>query len=125
MRVLNTVSASSTWLFEVADLNPKGKSLFPELLDWLKDRYNFKTAPETAEAIEGKEGLQFKKGAYQAREEVFVDVDLTIFNDGVLAKTSSSTEDTDRFVEDVISGIVLDFSLTFDQNMIRRKIYLR
>lgn len=124
MRVLNVVSASSTWLFEIADLNPKGKSLFPELLDWLKDRYNFKTAPETAEAIEGKEGLQFKKGAYQAKEEVFVDVELTIFNDGVLAKSSSSTEDTDKFIEDVISGVVLDFSLTFDQNMIRRKLYL-
>ena len=124
MRVLNVVSASSTWLFEVADLNPKGKSLFPEVLEWLKDTYNFKVTPETAEAIEGKEGLQFKKGEYQAREEVFVDVELTIFNDGIVAKSSSSTEDTDKFLDNVISSLTAEFSLTFDSSMIRRKLYL-
>jgi hypothetical protein len=124
MRVLNVVSASSTWLFDIADLNPKGKSVFPEILEWLKDRYDFKVAPETAEGIEAKEGLQFKKGAYQAREEVFVDVELSVFNDGFVAKSSSSTEDTDRFLDDVISSAVVDFNLTFDPSMIRRKLYL-
>lgn len=124
MRILNVVSASSTWLFDTADLNPKGKSVFPELLDWLKERYDFKVAPATAEELEGKAGLQFKKGAFQAREEVFVDVELTIFNDGLVAKSSSSTEDTDRFLGDVISGAVADFNLTFDPDMIRRKLYL-
>jgi hypothetical protein len=124
MRVLNVVSASSTWLFDIADLNPKGKSIFPEILEWLKDTYGFKTAPETAESIETKDGLQFKKGVYQAREEVFVDVELTIYNDGVLAKSSSSTDDTDNFLENVISSAVTGFSLTFDPSMIRRKLYL-
>jgi hypothetical protein len=124
MRVLNVVSASSTWLFDIADLNPKGKSVFPEILEWLKDRYDFKVAPETVEGIEAKEGLQFKKGAYQAREEVFVDVELSVFNDGFVAKSSSSTEDTDRFLDDVISSAVVDFNLTFDPGMIRRKLYL-
>lgn len=124
MRVLNVVSASTTWLFDIADLNPKGKSVFPEILEWLKDTYNFKVAPVTEEAIDAKEGLQFKKGIYQAREEVFVDVEMSIFNDGIMAKSSSSTSDTDRFLDNVISSATAEFSLTFDPNMIRRTLYL-
>jgi hypothetical protein len=124
MRVLNIVSADSTWLFDIADLNPKGKSVFPEIIDWLKDTYNFKEAPTTAADLDSGKGLVFKDGEFQAREEVFVDVELTIFNDGLVAKSSSSTEDTDKFLENVISSAVTEFSLSFDPSMIRRKIYL-
>ena len=49
---------------------------------------------------------------------------MTIFNDGIVAKSSSSTEDTDKFLENVISSSVTEFSLAFDPTMIRRKIYL-
>jgi|HubBroStandDraft_6_1064221.scaffolds.fasta_scaffold314734_2 hypothetical protein len=124
MRVLNVVTAASTWLFDIADLNPKGKSVFPEILEWIKDTYSFKEAPETAANLDENKGLTFKGGAFQAREEVFVDVQLTIFNDGVVARSSSSTEDTDRFLENVISSAVTEYSLTFDPSMVRRRIYL-
>jgi hypothetical protein len=124
MRVLNIVSADSTWLFDLADLNPKGKSVFPEIIDWLKDTYNFKEAPTTAADLESGKGLVFKDGQFQAREEVFVDVQLSIFNDGLVAKSSSSTEDTDKFLESVVNSVVIEFNLAFDPNMIRKRIYL-
>jgi hypothetical protein len=124
MRVLNVVAAGSSWLFDIADLNPKGKSVFPEIIDWLKDTYNFKQTPETAADIEAGKGLIFRNGEFQAREEVFVDVQLTIFNDGLVAKSSSSTEDTDKFLENVVSSAVTEFSLAFDPGIVRRKIYL-
>ena len=124
MRVLNVVAARSTWLFELADLNPKGKSLFPEIIDWLKDTYNFKEAPELAAKVDDSKGLPFKKGEFQAREEVFVDVELTMFNDGLVANSSSSTEDTDKFLENVIASAVMEYNLTFDPSMVRRKLYM-
>ncbi len=53
-----------------------------------------------------------------------MDVQLTIFNDGLVARSSSSTEDTDKFLENVVSSAVTEFSLTFDPSMVRRRIYL-
>jgi hypothetical protein len=124
VRVLSVVAARSTWLFDLADLNPKGKSLFPEIIDWLKETYNFAEAPESAAKVDDKNGLPLKKGEFQAREEVFVDVELTLYNDGLIANSSSSTEDTDKFLDNVVTSAVAEFSLTFDPSMVRRKLYL-
>jgi hypothetical protein len=122
--VLNVVAARSTWLFDLADLNPKGKSIFPDIIDWLKDTYHFNKAPKSAADIDENKGLPFKEGEFQAREEVFVAVELTLFNDGLVANSSSSTDDTDKFLEHVIASAVTEFSLTFDPSMIRRRLYL-
>ncbi len=124
MRVMNVVAARSTWLFDLADLNPKGKSLFPEIGEWLKDTYSFKESPEPSAVTDDGKGMIFKKGEFQAREEVFVDVELTLFNDGLVANSSSSTEDTDKFLQNVIDSAVTEFSLTFDPDMLRRRLYL-
>jgi len=124
MRVLNVIAARATWLFEIADLNPKGKSIFPEIIDWLKETYDFDKAPESATDLTENKGLLFKEGAFQAREEMFVSVELTVFNDGLVANSSSSTDDTEKFLENVVTSAVTEFSLTFDPSMIRRKLYL-
>lgn len=126
MKIFNVVAARSTWLFDLADLNPKGKSLFPDMIEWLKDTYNFKDAPnpETVPTADNKNGLPFKRGEYQAREEVFVAVEVTLFDDGLVANSSSSTEDTDRFLENLISTATSEFSLVFDPQIIRRRLYL-
>jgi hypothetical protein len=123
MQKIQTVSAKTTWLFDLADLNPKGKSLFPEILDWLKENYHFQEAPEFPPKDE-KQGLSFKRGEFQAQEEFFVDVELIVFNDGLVAGASSSTEDADRFLVDIMKNASTEFSLTFDQSMIRKKLYL-
>jgi hypothetical protein len=124
MRVLNRVSGSSTWLFEVADLNPKGKSIFPDILEWLKDTYSFKKAPESVTDLDENKGLTFENGEFQAKEEVFVTVQLKLFNDGLVARTSSSTEDADKFLDNVVQSAAAEFSLTFDPGMVRRRLYL-
>jgi hypothetical protein len=126
MKVLNPVAGRTTWLFEVADLNPKGKNIFPELVDWLKDNYHFSESPDPTSKPkpEDNQGIVFKNGEFQAREEVFVKVDLTLFSDGLVANSSSSTEDTEKFLQSVMAEVVADFSLTFDPSMIRRKLFL-
>jgi hypothetical protein len=45
MRVLKVNVARSIWLFPVADLNPAGKALDRELLDWLQELIIFKNIP--------------------------------------------------------------------------------
>jgi len=124
MKVLQHLGARATWLFDTADLNPKGKSLFPDLLDWLKETYRFEQAPKSLPPEGENKGLEFKKGEFQTEEEMFVNVDLTVWNDGLVANSSKTTEDTDKFLGDVLRNATTEFSLTFDPNMVRRKLYI-
>jgi len=124
MQLLNVVTARSIWLFDIAELNPRGKALFPDLFDWLKDVYNFQKVPTSLEDVDATKALVFANGQYQAREEVFVHVELKMYNDGLIANTVSSTRETDRFLDAVLVSAAAEFNLNFKPEMVRKKIYL-
>jgi hypothetical protein len=116
--------ARAIWLFDIRDMNPKGKSIFPELFDWLKDQYNFAKFPKSTAEVDQQGGWSFSDGQFQAKEEVFIDADLAVYNDGLVATTRSSTNDSEAFLENVLESACKDYSLVFDHSMIRRKMYL-
>jgi len=124
MQLLNVSTARSAWLFDIAELNPRGKALFPDLFEWLKDAYDFQKIPSSLTDVDETKAFVFSNGQYQAKEEIFVHVELKIYNDGLIANTQSSTRDTDRFLEDVLISASAEFSLNFRPEMIRKKIYL-
>jgi hypothetical protein len=123
MQKLSYISGRTTWLFDIADLNPKGKNIIPDILDWIKENYHFQEAPEFPPKAENQ-GLSFKRGEFQTQEEFFVEVGLTLFNDGLVASSSSSTEDAEKFLADVMRTASSEFNLVFDVSMIRKKLYL-
>ena len=123
MELLSVLTARSVWLFDLAELNPGGKSVFPELFDWLKETYNFEKAPKSVEDADPTKALVFSRGKYQAQEEIFVHVaELKLYNDGLIATTQSSTRDTDAFLDDVLKTASQEFSLSYKPEMIRRKL---
>jgi len=124
MELLNVIAARSVWLFDIAELNPRGKALFPDLFDWLKDSYNFQKVPSSLTDVDDTKAFVFSTGQYQAKEEIFVGVELKIYNDGLIANTQSSTRDTDRFLEDVLISASAEFSLNFRPEMIQKKLYV-
>jgi hypothetical protein len=124
MELLNINTARATWLFDIRELNPRGKTIMPELLEWLKDTYHFDKAPSSITDLdEQTKALSFERGQFQIKEEIFVDIALKIFNDGIVAETQSSTHDSDSFLEDVLKLAAKDFSLTYKPTMIRNKVY--
>jgi hypothetical protein len=124
MQILNVVSAKSIWLFDINDLNPRGKDVNSELLDWLKDNYYFEKAPKSPNDLDPeKKSLKFEQGRYQIKEEIFISVDLEIYNDGFVANSRSSTQDTDAFLDSLFSLVAKEFSLTYDPGMIRTKMH--
>jgi hypothetical protein len=124
MELINIATARAVWLFDIAELNPRGKTLFPELFEWLKDEYHFDAAPQTISDLDESKALAFLRGTFQIKEEIFVDVELKIFNDGLVASTCSSTHDTDAFLEDVLKSATQEFSLSYKPEMIRKKLYV-
>ena len=121
MQLLNVVNARSTWLFDINDLNPRGKSIMDERIEWLKDAYNFEKAPSSTTDFDESKGRAFKGGHFQVKEEIFVAVDLTLYNDGIIGNSWSSTRDTDAFIEDVLISAAKEFGLTYDPRMVRLK----
>ena len=120
MKLVQIKLARSIWLFDIRDLNPKGKDLVAELVEWIEGKYSFAVAPDPdnpmGEAASAKSaappqqpaphgpgGMTFQRGRFQAQEEIFVEISsLTIYDDGVVVDTTSSTEDGDRFADDLL-----------------------
>jgi hypothetical protein len=130
MKLLNIKAARSVWLFDLQDLNPRGKDIMDDLVDWIKDAYNFKTAPDVSSAIQAvstgaaPQTFAFKGGHFQVREEIFIEVSLEIYNDGLVAQTQSSTHDTDFFLEDLLTSAAKAFGLDYHPSIIREKLYV-
>jgi hypothetical protein len=124
MELLNIITARAVWLFDINEINPRGKSIFPELFEWIEERYQFAKAPKSINDLDETKALTFSNGIFQVREEVFVDVELKLYNDGLIANSRSSTRDSEAFLESVSRAAADEFSLTFSSEIVRRKTYL-
>jgi hypothetical protein len=124
MRKISVGLARSIWLFDTNDLNPTGKSLFPEIMLWLGEKYKFQTFPKSiAEVDKEKQGYIFKVGEFQS-DEGSISVNFSYFADGLVAETWSSTENGDAFLEDLLRSVTQKYGLTFRPDMIRTKQYI-
>ncbi len=124
MELLNVVKARSIWLFDINDLNPRGKSINTELIEWLKGAYGFGKVPSTIYDLDDTKALAFLNGQFQVKDELFLECDLRIYNDGVVADTRSSTKDTDALMKDLLTSAAKEFGLTYKPEIIHTRQYL-
>jgi hypothetical protein len=139
MKLIQTKLARSIWLFDIRDMNPKGKDIIGDLVSWIKESYDFAVAPDSnnplpnatpppttaAPKAEVPLGLTFQRGSFQAEEEIYVAINnLTIYDDGIVIDSASSTEDGDKFGIDLLKSAAQEFALTFDADTVRKRLYL-
>jgi|CZKS01.1.fsa_nt_gi hypothetical protein len=135
MKLIHVKQARSVWLFDLQDLNPKGKDVLEDLVDWIKDTYAFAVAPDLEQALPpptkdgvstlSPSGLTFQRGRYQVREDSFIEiVSLTLYNDGIVIDTTSSTQEADQFAADLLSRASREFMLAYEPDMIRKHLYI-
>jgi hypothetical protein len=124
MQLISVGLARSIWLFDVNDLNPTGKSFVPDLLLWLGEKYSFQTFPKSiAEMDPEKKGFLFKTGEFQSVDGP-ITINLSLYTDGFVAETWSSTESGDAFLEEVLRSAASKYGLTYRPDMIRTKQYI-
>ena len=121
MKLLSVKLARSLWYLDTAELNPRGKNLFNDLVPRLIAEYRFKEYPK--EGGDFKEGLQFKNGMFKNSTGDEVVVSGTIWADGIGADTYSSTRDSDEFIEKSL-GLIHALGYPYDPSMVRRRGYL-
>jgi hypothetical protein len=125
MKLLSVKQARSIWLVNIGDLNPRGLSLFG-LITPIVNKYKFKIYPTKPDELIGKNvtEIKFNGGSFQKNNKHIISVNLTIFNDGLVVDTRSSTTDSDAFLSDFLNYISKEFGLTPYREVLRSKIYV-
>jgi hypothetical protein len=139
MKLIHARLARSIWLFDMRDLNPKGKNILGDLVSWIKNTYSFAAGPDMANPVpnaappattaspkaEGIPGLTFQGGSFQSEEEIYIAINsLTIYDDGIVIDSASSTEDSDKFAADLLDSATQEFALAYDADTVRKRLYL-
>lgn len=120
MKLLSVPLARSLWFFDTAELNPRGKNIFVDLIPSLIETYEFKQFPKEGEDF--KDGMKFASGTFTNSASDDLQVAMAIYGDGIAADTYSSTKDSDEFLEQA-AKVLLDLRYAYDPSMVRRKSY--
>jgi hypothetical protein len=105
---------------ETFDLNPRGKVFFPEILKALVERCHFQKFPREYSELDEQKGVDFLDGKWG---EVTVDK-VTIYRDGILIDTRSTTADSERILHEALSWAASEFGITYRPEMIKRRAYV-
>ncbi len=123
MRLLSVGVAKSIWLFDINELNPAGKQLFPDVLIWLGEKYSFESFPKAiSEVDKEKGGYQFKQGQFQTEEGHSYTANFAIHGDGVVVETWASTEIGDRFLAEILRLGSARYGLQFES--VAKRLYV-
>jgi hypothetical protein len=124
VKIENIISAKSSWFMDVRKLNPRGRNLYkviiPQLLQW----YGF-TAPK--EPFDENAGVQFVNGEFSPSEDGrngdLTGVSVTVYFNGLLAQTSTSTEESDRFIGQALARLFKEGIIDFDLSFVKSRRY--
>lgn len=122
MIVTSVASARAIWLFDINDLNPRGRYIYDQLFPWLVERYRFAQVPShSRDQVDN--AWQFLDGMFVNRANTPINVTLKVYNDGLVSETRSSTDDSEAFLTDALTAGVEQLGLTFTGSMVHRRMY--
>jgi hypothetical protein len=110
VKILAVNSARSIWLVSTLRLNPRGRSLVPAVVG-LAERYKFSKLPPANSLATQPLDLKFEGGAFVASDGTPLAVGLSILDDGMIAETRASTDESDDFLEDALSWASAEYGL--------------
>ncbi len=124
MKLLHVKTARSIWLVDSQDLNPRGIDI-SSALPAIASRYGFQKYPQTlAEADEtATSGIVYEHGYFQTEAGRYEIDKVSMHNDGLVVNNRQSTDLGESFLEDALSFLANEFGLTYQHEMIHKKIY--
>jgi hypothetical protein len=96
--------ARSIWFIDIQSLNPAGLALGP-IHSALKERYKFLVFPTTPDQFDLAKGVKYEGGEFTF-EGKKIEVSLTVYGNGWVGDTATSTEATDAFLNDLVEWLV-------------------
>lgn len=120
MRLSAVTLARFLAFIETFDLNPRGRVHFRDLVPALVERYGFMKYPQKAEEFDETKGVVFEGG--KAGE--VGNLRFQIFSGALVVDTTSSTQDSERILEDTLVWASNEFGLAYKPSLVRRAAYL-
>jgi hypothetical protein len=120
MRLASVVLARIYGMMPIEDLNPNGAVYYPEVVEWLKHRFNFLKFPTKLEDFDESKGIEF--GAGRAGDATIEK--LVILNSGIYLDTLASTDVSERILNETLTAAVGDLGIFYEEGMIKRKAYI-
>lgn len=124
MQLLSINLARSLWFCNLLEINPKGLNLYPIIIPLLVDSYKFKKYPSAQELLDEAAGLKFEYGEFIPKDGNPIIINFTIFSDGLVADTRSSTKDSDAFLAEILTRFSEEFDVPDYKHIIRRIGYV-
>ena len=121
MKIETIISAKSIWLFDLRTINPRGRSLFRVIVPALQQWFGFVSPTEFDE----EKGVRFAGGEFtpSGRGDDMTGVEIIVYNDGVVATCTTSTEDSDSFLESACSRLAKEGIITYRPEIVGKKQY--
>lgn len=121
MNLLAVGLARSIWLLQIADWNSRGRAMQPVFFS-LIEQYRFLKVPKLSE-IDWQKGIKFEDGTFKTEAGEELAVSLSVYPDGVIADTWSSTRDSDEFLNQALSLVSASFNYPDYKTVLRKKLY--
>jgi hypothetical protein len=118
MKILFVGLARTIWLFNLQLLNPRGISLQP-VIDEIKRRYNFAKGPNNPLDFDEQKALAFKAGTFINPKGTPVLIAVSIYSDGLVADTASSSDDSTEFLVQLTGWMTNEYGLTLPSGIIK------
>jgi hypothetical protein len=91
-------------VLQITRTTPGKAEYYPDLISKIKDRYQFVIVPKNEYLVpsDPPKGAEFKIGRLDVDGRTIVINVLTVFSDGLVVDTATSTDDADLFLTDLI-----------------------
>jgi hypothetical protein len=120
MEVLAVRTARTIAYVTGEELNPYGKAVYPKLTEAVVEKYGFMAYPKELSDFDEEKGIVYGAGRWG---DIAIER-LTLFNNGLVVDTRSSTADSEAIIEEGLQWMADTFGLVFRPDMIARKQYL-
>jgi len=107
--------------FEIIDLDPQGRLHYPDLFAALVERYGFQKFPQQHEEFDiQKSPIILADGKWESGHINKVE----IYTGGIAVDTRSSTDDSEKLLDECLTWASAKFGIRYHQSMLKRKAYV-
>jgi hypothetical protein len=122
VKVLAVNSARSIWLVPTVLLNPTGRYLAP-IFEKFAARYQFARVPDSKEISVSPLSLKFQDGVFTSETGTQIYASLSVHDDGLVAETRASTEESDKLLAEALDWFSTEFGLPHYSELGVKRIY--
>jgi hypothetical protein len=120
MQLSSVLLARVLAFFEMADLNPRGRLFFRDLVPLLIERFRFSTYPQKPEDFDESKGIVFANGFISGNS---IDK-ITIWNDGIGFDVRSSTDEGENILRETFEWLRDIVDINYNDKTVTRWGYL-